>query len=86
MIKFGQGFVSALPQISSSQLSSFVSGSGVHLLSGAGAQSGDIWRWRRRCACIGSDIGAPSVKVFHEHDIRFVEIVLHVYKRMAVRS
>jgi hypothetical protein len=41
---------SSLPehQINPSQLISFVSGSGVHLLSGArGALSGDVWIWRR---------------------------------------
>jgi hypothetical protein len=34
----------------------------------------------------GADIEDASVEVFHEHDIRFVEIVLHVYERMAVGS
>lgn len=41
MIMFGLGLTSALPQISSSQLSSFVSGSGVLCCRARGAE----WRW-----------------------------------------
>jgi hypothetical protein len=52
-------------------------------------------RWGGACGEVGSRVaprnrgryrGAASMKVFHEHDIRFVEIVLHVYERMAVGS
>ena len=45
----------------------------------AWARSGDNWRRVHR-----GRYRSCSVKVFHEHEIRFVEILLHVYKRMAV--